>query len=187
MYVLYIIFETEAWLLSPVRFDQSGCVPALTVQTSHEVCTNVRIRSPGDVIRPPNIQGEILLPGSIDWAPPHTATTGVISSTHESTVLQSVSMSATICHHGRQHAGGPGWWVIYLGSGPTRDKNGSWNVDIGSQYFSIAKMLLDLLEGQTFSGMSWMNGYEIFHIYLTCFELIIYNWIVILNFLDEII
>ena len=126
-HILCIIFETEAWLLAAVRFDQRGCVLGLTCHSSHDVCADVRIWSPGDVIRSPNIQSEILLPGSIDWAPLHTAITGVSSSTHESTVLQSVLPSVILSCW--QHAGGPGWWVIYLGSGTTRDKNSSWNVN----------------------------------------------------------
>ena len=78
-----IIFETKAWLLAPIRFYQSSWVhyinswvPCLIVTTSHEVCANARIWSPGDVIRSWNIQSEIL-PGSIDWAPLHTASTSV--------------------------------------------------------------------------------------------------------------
>ena len=71
-----IIFETKAWLLAPIRFYQSSWVHCLTAPPSHEICANARIWSPGDVIRSWNIQSEIL-PGSIDWAPPHTASTSV--------------------------------------------------------------------------------------------------------------
>ena len=121
------IFKTEAWLLASVRFDQCSCALAFTASTSHEKCADVRIWSPGDVIISCNIQREILLPGSIIWAPLHTGITGVVSSTHESTGLQSVVVSVILSS--RQHAGHPGWRVIYLSHGSTRDKNSIWNVD----------------------------------------------------------
>ena len=61
------MFKIEAWLLAPVRFDQSGCIPALP--TSHEVCSCICIWSPGYVKVSRYIKRNEFLPAAVDWAP----------------------------------------------------------------------------------------------------------------------
>ena len=74
VHLLYSIFKQEAWLLGPVRFDQSGCPAHLKAATSsHEVCAAVVGWSPGHVISSIHIQNESPLPGVRVGAPPDAA------------------------------------------------------------------------------------------------------------------
>ena len=88
-----IIFQRESWLLDPVRFDKSCCLP--TLPTSHEIGSNARVRCPGDMSIPFKLR-DMSIPFKLHVfhslnprprAPLHTGVTGAGSPAQEATVL----------------------------------------------------------------------------------------------------